>query len=88
MKLLILPALVAAVSVFTFSCNQPTAKTETTTEKSESTTFAGDIKLDVRDSKPDWKPFLRKKAPEGAPNILFILYDDTGWPHGRHMVEE
>jgi hypothetical protein len=40
--------------------------------------FKGVIKLDVRDSVPDWKPFLPKKAPEGAPNILFILYDDTG----------
>ena len=36
--------------------------------------FKGDIKLDVRDSKPDWAPFVRKKAPEGSPNILFILY--------------
>lgn len=40
--------------------------------------FKGVIKLDVRDSVPDWKPFMPKKAPEGAPNILFILYDDTG----------
>jgi len=40
--------------------------------------FKGVIKLDVRDSKPDWTPFLPKKAPKGAPNILFILYDDTG----------
>jgi hypothetical protein len=40
--------------------------------------FKGIIELDVRKSKPDWTPFLPKKAPEGAPNILFILYDDTG----------
>lgn len=40
--------------------------------------FKGVIKLDVRDSVPDWKPFTPKKAPEGAPNILFVLYDDTG----------
>jgi Sulfatase len=40
--------------------------------------FKGVIELDVRNSKPDWTPFLPKKAPEGAPNILFILYDDTG----------
>jgi arylsulfatase A-like enzyme len=40
--------------------------------------FKGDIKLDVRQSTPDWQPFIRKKAPEGSPNILFILYDDTG----------
>jgi arylsulfatase len=40
--------------------------------------FQGTIKLDVRDSVQDWKPFTAKKAPDGAPNFLFILYDDTG----------
>jgi arylsulfatase len=40
--------------------------------------FKGVIKLDVRDSKPDWGPYTPKKAREGAPNFLFILYDDTG----------
>src|SRR5499426_659962 len=40
--------------------------------------FKGVIKLDVRDSKADWGPFTPKKAPAGAPNFLFILYDDTG----------
>lgn len=40
--------------------------------------FKGTIKLDVRDSNPDWKPFTPRKAPAGAPNILYILYDDTG----------
>ena len=41
-------------------------------------TFKGVIKLDVRDSKPDWEPYTPTKAPAGAPNILFVLYDDTG----------
>ena len=40
--------------------------------------FNGVIKLDVRDSVPDWDPYALKRAPEGAPNILIILYDDTG----------
>jgi arylsulfatase len=40
--------------------------------------FNGAIKLDVRDSVSDWKPYTPKRAPEGAPNILFVLYDDTG----------
>jgi arylsulfatase A-like enzyme len=44
----------------------------------ESSKFNGVIKLDVRDSKPDWEPFTPKKAPKDAPNVLFILYDDTG----------
>ena len=40
--------------------------------------FNGVIKLDIRDSKADWGPWTVKRAPEGAPNILFVLYDDTG----------
>ncbi|TYA56054.1 arylsulfatase [Formosa maritima] len=51
--------------------------------------FKGKIELDTRDSKPDWEPFLPKKAPKGAPNVLFILYDDTGqaaWsPYGGRI---
>jgi arylsulfatase len=51
--------------------------------------FKGTIKLDVRDSKPDWGPFTPKRAPAGAPNILFVLYDDTGlaaWsPYGGRI---
>ncbi len=68
------------------SCNQ--SQTESTAE-SDGLTFKGDIQLDVRDSKADWAPYIRKKAPEGAPNILFILYDDTGlaaWsPYGGRI---
>ena len=40
--------------------------------------FKGVINLDIRDSKPDWDAFLADKAPEGAPNVLVVLYDDTG----------
>jgi hypothetical protein len=40
--------------------------------------FNGVIKLDVRDSTPDWEPFILKKAPAGAPNVPIVLYDDTG----------
>ena len=51
--------------------------------------FKGTIKLDIRDSKADWGPFTPKKAPAGAPNILFVLYDDTGlaaWsPYGGRI---
>jgi len=42
------------------------------------TPFKGTISLDIRDSKPDWTPFLARKAPQGAPNVLVVLYDDTG----------
>ena len=51
--------------------------------------FKGVIKLDVRDSKPDWTPYTLAKAPKGAPNILIVLYDDTGqaaWePYGSRI---
>ena len=51
--------------------------------------FNGTINLDIRDSKADWGPFTPKKAPAGAPNILFVLYDDTGlaaWsPYGGRI---
>ena len=40
--------------------------------------FKGVMKLDVRDSKADWGPYEQPKAPEGAPNVLIVLYDDTG----------
>lgn len=40
--------------------------------------FKGEIKLDVRDSTPDWSAFLADRAPEGSPNVLVVLYDDTG----------
>jgi len=33
--------------------------------------FQGKIELDIRDSRPDWEPFLPPKAPTGAPNVLF-----------------
>jgi arylsulfatase len=51
--------------------------------------FNGKISLDVRDSVADWTPYTPKKAPEGAPNFLVILYDDTGlaaWsPYGGRI---
>jgi len=40
--------------------------------------FTGVINLDIRDSKPDWAPFMLPKAPKDAPNVLVVLYDDTG----------
>ena len=51
--------------------------------------FKGEINLDVRDSTPDWAAFLADRAPEGAPNVLVVLYDDTGcaaWsPYGGRI---
>jgi len=51
--------------------------------------FKGDIKLDIRDSKGDWPVFLETKAPKDAPNVLIVLYDDTGFaawsPYGGRI---
>jgi arylsulfatase len=51
--------------------------------------FKGKIALDIRDSEPDWGPYTPAAAPEDAPNVLFILYDDTGqaaWsPYGGRI---
>jgi arylsulfatase len=41
--------------------------------------YKGRIELDIRDSVPDWEPFLPPKAPAGAPNVLFIAWDDLGF---------
>ncbi len=40
--------------------------------------FKGIINLDVRDSKPDWEPFQPPQAKAGSPNVLYIVWDDTG----------
>lgn len=40
--------------------------------------FQGKIAEDVRDSEPDWTPFRHTTAPEGAPNVVYLLWDDIG----------
>ncbi|HOB38611.1 MAG: arylsulfatase [Methanomassiliicoccaceae archaeon] len=41
--------------------------------------FKGTIGIDIRESVPDWEKFEQPKAPEGSPNILFIVWDDVGF---------
>jgi arylsulfatase A-like enzyme len=41
--------------------------------------FEGTVNIDIRDSKPDWSPFEPPKAPEGAPNVVYIVLDDVGF---------
>jgi arylsulfatase A-like enzyme len=36
------------------------------------------ISEDIRDSVPDWTPYRGATAPEGAPNVLYLLWDDIG----------
>jgi arylsulfatase A-like enzyme len=40
--------------------------------------FNGKIELDIRDSEPDWGPYAAPTAPQDAPNILYLVWDDTG----------
>ena len=41
--------------------------------------FKGVINVDIRDSVPDWEPYSQPMAPEGAPNVLYIVLDDVGY---------
>jgi len=41
--------------------------------------FKGRVEVDIRESEPDWDPFLQPKAPDGAPNVLMIVWDDVGY---------
>ncbi len=41
--------------------------------------FHGIINIDVRESTPDWSPYEAPVAPEGAPNVLYIVLDDVGF---------
>ncbi len=41
--------------------------------------FRGTIDVDVRNAVPDWGPYEEPKAPEGAPNVLYIVWDDVGY---------
>jgi arylsulfatase A-like enzyme len=41
--------------------------------------FKGVVNIDIKDSVPDWGPYTQPMAPEGAPNILYIVLDDVGF---------
>jgi arylsulfatase A-like enzyme len=41
--------------------------------------FKGIVNVDIRDSVPDWSPFEAPVAPEGAPNVVYIVLDDVGF---------
>ena len=41
--------------------------------------FQGVVNLDIRDSTPDWDPFEAPRAPDGAPNVVYIVLDDVGF---------
>jgi len=41
--------------------------------------FRGVVNIDIKDSVPDWGPYTQPMAPEGAPNVLYIVLDDVGF---------
>jgi arylsulfatase len=41
--------------------------------------YRGKIAVDIRDSEPDWSPYLPPQAAKGAPNVLLIAWDDLGF---------
>jgi arylsulfatase A-like enzyme len=41
--------------------------------------FKGIVNVDVRNSVPDWEPYTQPIAPDGAPNVLYIVLDDVGF---------
>src|SRR6185503_16049996 len=51
--------------------------------------YKGTITLDKRQSTPDCGPFTPKHPPAGSPNVLLVLFDDTGlaaWsPYGGRI---
>jgi arylsulfatase len=41
--------------------------------------FKGVINIDIADSVADWEPYTQPIAPEGTPNVLYIVLDDVGY---------
>ena len=41
--------------------------------------FKGKVNADIRDSVEDWEPFAPPQAPEGAPNVVYVVLDDVGF---------
>ena len=42
------------------------------------TEFNGKIEVDIRNSEPDWGPYAAPTAPKDAPNVMYLVWDDTG----------
>jgi arylsulfatase A-like enzyme len=41
--------------------------------------FKGTVNIDIKDSVPDWAPYTQPIAPDGAPNVLYVVLDDVGF---------
>src|SRR5215218_148693 len=58
--------------------SQASLSVSTDQEDSVPVQFKGRINVDIRDSEPDWTPFEPPRAPDGAPNVVYIVLDDAG----------
>lgn len=67
-----------SLAILSLSVHSQIALAQADPRKVRAENFKGEIQLDVRASKPDWAPYTPKKAPAGSPNILLVLFDDTG----------
>src|SRR5881392_4230612 len=41
--------------------------------------FQGIVNVDIKDSTPDWAPYTQLTAPDGAPNVVYVVLDDVGF---------
>ncbi len=41
--------------------------------------FEGVVNIDIKDSTPDWGPYTQPIAPQGAPNVVYVVLDDVGF---------
>jgi len=52
--------------------------------------FEGTVATDVRNSTEDWGAYTQTSPPEGSPNVVYLLWDDTGiatWDFYGGLVE-
>jgi arylsulfatase len=43
-------------------------------------TFKGRVNVDIRDSAEGWTPLAPLKAAEEAPDVVYIVLNDVGFP--------
>jgi hypothetical protein len=43
--------------------------------------FQGIINIDIQDSVPDWAPYAQPFAPDGTPNVVYVVPADGSQSH-------
>jgi hypothetical protein len=70
------------------ACNNKTETASNPEASASSSTFKGEIKEDVRDSKPDWELMCGKKRLRVPPTFYSFYMTIPVWRHGLHMAAE